>query len=91
MPRSVWKGPYIHKSLLSKVSTAVASGSRKQINTRSRASTIIPDFIGLVFGVYNGKTFIPVAVRENMVGMKLGEFAPTRTFKGHGGDKKVGK
>jgi small subunit ribosomal protein S19 len=89
MPRSVWKGPYIHKSLLTKV--AAAAGSRKQINTRSRASTIIPDFIGLLIGVYNGKVFVPVAIKENMVGMKLGEFAPTRTFKGHGGDKKAGK
>jgi small subunit ribosomal protein S19 len=79
--RSVWKGPFVDKSLLKR---ALASqGSHKVINTWSRRSTILPDFVGLTFGVYNGKTFVPVVVKEEMVGMKLGAFSPTRTFKGH--------
>jgi small subunit ribosomal protein S19 len=87
MPRSVWKGPFVAKSLLKKVEAN--AGSHKVINTYSRASVILPDFVGVTFGVYNGKTFVPVAVKEEMVGKKLGEFSPTRTFKGHGGDKKA--
>ncbi len=81
MARSSWKGPYVEKSLLKRV--LGSAGSNRIINTWSRRSTIIPDFVGLTFGVYNGKTFIPVQVKEEMVGMKLGQFSPTRTFKGH--------
>lgn len=88
MARSVWKGPYIAKSLIKSVIKAKQSGSHKQINTWARSSTIIPDFVGVTFGVYNGKTFVPVAVTEEMVGHKLGEFSPTRTYYGHGADKK---
>ena len=88
MSRAVWKGPFVDRSLLKKVSTN--AGSQKVINTWSRRSTIIPDFVGLTIGVYNGKTFIPVAIKEEMVGMKLGEFSPTRTFRGHtAADKKA--
>jgi small subunit ribosomal protein S19 len=81
MSRSSWKGPYVEKSLLKRV--LGAQGSNRIINTWSRKSTIIPDFVGLTFGVYNGKTFVPVQIKEEMVGMKLGAFSPTRTFKGH--------
>ena len=88
MPRSLKKGPFVDKPLADKVTTSQASGSRKVIKTWSRRSTIMPDFVGLTFAVHNGKKFIPVFVTENMVGHKLGEFAPTRTFFGHAGDKK---
>ncbi len=91
MPRSVWKGPFFDLYLLKKAEEARASGKNKVIQTWSRRSTIIPQFVGLTFGVYNGKKFIPVLVSEEMVGHKFGEFAPTRTFTGHGGDKKVAK
>lgn len=91
MPRSVWKGPFFDMYLLKKAEEARASGKNKVIQTWSRRSTIIPQFIGLTFGVYNGKKFIPVLVGEEMVGHKFGEFAPTRTFTGHGGDKKANK
>jgi small subunit ribosomal protein S19 len=87
MPRSV-KGPFIDDHLLKKVDTAVQSGDKKVIKTWSRRSMIIPDMIGLTFAVHNGRKFIPVYVTENMVGHKLGEFSPTRTFYGHAGDKK---
>ncbi len=83
MPRSLKKGPFIHYKLQRKVDKANDSGSKKVIKTWSRSSMISPDFIGLTFAVHNGKQFIPVYVTENMVGHKLGEFAPTRTFKGH--------
>lgn len=83
MPRSLKKGPYIHYKLQKKVEQANEKGSKKVIKTWSRSSMISPDFIGLTFAVHNGKQFIPVFVTENMVGHKLGEFAPTRTFKGH--------
>jgi small subunit ribosomal protein S19 len=89
MARSIWKGPFVEKSLLKAVSKN--QGSHKIINTWSRRSTILPDFVGITIGVHNGKTFVPVAIKEGMVGMKLGEFAPTRIFRGHGGDKKVEK
>lgn len=90
MPRSVWKGPYVHKSLLKKVQAALDSGKRNVINTWSRSSTILPHFVGLTFGVYNGKKFVPVLISEEMVGRKLGEFSPTRTYHGHSGaDKKA--
>ena len=88
MPRSVSKGPFIDSHLQKKVDEANASKSKKIIQTWSRRSTIAPDFVGLTFAVHNGKKFIPVFVTENMVGHKLGEFAPTRTFYGHAGDRK---
>ncbi len=88
MPRSVKKGPFIDDHLLKKVDTAAQSGDKKVIKTWSRRSTIIPEMIGLTFAVHNGRKFIPVYVTENMVGHKLGEFSPTRTFYGHAGDKK---
>ncbi len=83
MARSVKKGFYVDSSLMDKVVVAAKASSRKPINTWSRRSTITPDFIGLNLNVHNGKTFVPVYVTENMVGHKLGEFAPTRTFKQH--------
>ncbi len=91
MPRSVWKGPFIDHHLLKKVEVALATSSRSVIQTWSRRSTIIPTMIGLTFGVHNGNKFIPVLVTEDMVGHKLGEFAPTRTYYGHGADKKARK
>lgn len=91
MPRSLKKGPYIHPKLLKKIFTAVKSGSKKIINTWSRSSMIIPEMVGLTIGVHNGRVHVPVLVSENMVGHKLGEFAPTRTFKGHSGDRKTKK
>ena len=87
MARSIKKGPYIEESLMRKVEKT-ESGSHKVIKTWSRRSTIHPDFVGLTFAVHNGKKFIPVFVTENMVGHKLGEFAPTRTYYGHGSNKK---
>jgi small subunit ribosomal protein S19 len=87
MARSIKKGPYIHFKLLEKVAKANESNKKLVIKTWSRASMIIPDMIGQTIAVHNGKTFIPVFVTENMVGHKLGEFSPTRTFKGHGGKK----
>ena len=89
MPRSVKKGPFIDDHLLKKVDTAVQSGDKKVIKTWSRRSTITPEMIGLTFAVHNGRKFIPVYVTENMVGHKLGEFSPTRTFYGHAGDKEA--
>ena len=83
MARSVWKGPFVDGYLLKKADAARASGRNQIIKTWSRRSTILPQFIGLTFGVYNGKKFIPVAVNEDMIGHKLGEFSPTRTFTGH--------
>lgn len=91
MPRSVRKGPFVDEHLLRHVAVARETGSRKVIQTWSRRSTIIPDMVSLTFAVHNGKKFIPVFVTENMVGHKLGEFAPTRTFYGHAGDKKARK
>jgi small subunit ribosomal protein S19 len=88
MPRSLKKGPYIDQKLLAKIDVAIAASDKKPIKTWSRASMVTPDFVGLNFAVHNGKTFVPVYVTENMVGHKLGEFAVTRTFKGHSGDKK---
>lgn len=87
MARSIRKGPFVDDHLAKKVEAETA-GSKKVIKTWSRRSTITPDFIGLTFAVHNGKKFIPVFVTENMVGHKLGEFAPTRTFYGHAADKK---
>jgi small subunit ribosomal protein S19 len=91
MARSLKKGPFIDLHLMKKVETAMASSSKKPIKTWSRRSTILPEMIGFTIAVHNGKNHIPVLVNENMVGHKLGEFAMTRTFKGHGGDKKAGK
>ncbi len=88
MPRSVSKGPFVDDHLLKNVAQAKANKAKKIIQTWSRRSTIIPDFVGLTFAVHNGKKFIPVFITENMVGHKLGEFSPTRTFYGHAGDKK---
>ncbi len=84
MGRSLKKGPFVDPSLLKKIQKAKETGSRAPIKTWSRRSTITPDFVGLTFHVHNGKTFIPVFVTENMVGHKLGEFAPTRVFRQHG-------
>jgi small subunit ribosomal protein S19 len=89
--RSVKKGPFIDDHLMKKVQQARESKSRKVIKTWSRRSDIIPDMVGLTFAVHNGKKFIPVFVTENMVGHKLGEFSPTRTFYSHAGDRKVKK
>jgi small subunit ribosomal protein S19 len=89
MARSTWKGPFVDLYLIKKAEAAQGSGGRAPIKTWSRRSTILPQFVGLTFNVYNGKKFIPVAVNEDMVGMKLGEFAPTRTFHGHAADKKA--
>ena len=87
MARSIKKGPYVEASLMRKVDSS-ESGSNKVIMTWSRRSTILPDFVGMTFAVHNGKKFIPVFVTENMVGHKLGEFAPTRTYYGHGSNKR---
>lgn len=88
MPRSLKKGPFVDDHLLKKVKKAKETNDRSVIKTWSRRSTVIPEMVGLTFAVHNGKKFIPVYVTENMVGHKLGEFAPTRTFHGHAGDKK---
>ena len=88
MYRSVWKGPFVDLYLLKKAETAQEASKAAPIKTWSRRSTILPQFVGLTFNVYNGKKFIPVSVNEEMVGHKLGEFAPTRTFHGHAADKK---
>ncbi|MDJ0666658.1 MAG: 30S ribosomal protein S19 [Desulfobacterales bacterium] len=88
MPRSLKKGPFIDTKLMSKVALAQESRSNRVIKTWSRRSTIIPEMVGLTLAVHNGKKFIPVFVTENMVGHKLGEFSPTRTFYGHAGDRK---
>jgi small subunit ribosomal protein S19 len=85
----VWKGPFVEDYLIKKVEKLSNDNYNASIKTWSRKSTIIPMFVGRVFEVYNGKKFIPVSISEDMVGRKLGEFAPTRTFYGHGGDKKV--
>jgi len=87
--RSIKKGPYVEESLLRKVASAQESGSKQMIRTWSRRSTITPEFIGVTFAVHNGKKFVPVYITENMVGHKLGEFAPTRTYYGHVGGKKA--
>jgi small subunit ribosomal protein S19 len=92
MARSTWKGPFVESSLLKKAEVARGSQRKDVIKTWSRRSTVLPQFVGLTFGVYNGKKHIPVLVTEDMVGHKLGEFSPTRTFHGHtasSGDKKA--
>ena len=89
MSRSVWKGPFIDGYLVKKAEASRSSGRNEVIKTWSRRSTIIPQFVGLTFGVYNGQKFVPVLVTEDMVGHKFGEFSPTRTYWGHGVDKKA--
>ncbi len=90
MSRSVWKGPFVDLHLLKKAEGQQDAGvNSRPIKTWSRRSTILPQFVGLTFNVYNGRKFVPVSVNEDMVGMKLGEFAPTRTFTGHAADKKA--
>ena len=88
MARSVKKGPFIDEHLMTKVEELNRTGEKKVLKTWSRRSTILPEMIGLTFAVHNGRKFIPVYVTENMVGHKLGEFSPTRTFYGHAGDRK---
>ena len=89
MSRSVWKGPFVDGYLLKKAEAAGESKKREVIKTWSRRSTILPNFVGLTFQVHNGNKFVPVTVSEEMVGHKFGEFAPTRTYYGHGADKKA--
>ncbi len=92
MSRSIKKGPFIEKSLYSKVVEMNKSGAKKMVKTFSRTSTIIPEMVGMTISVYNGKAWVPVYVTENLVGHKLGEFAPTRIFRGHAGsDRKAAK
>ena len=89
MTRSVWKGPFVDGHVLKKVQKVLESGKNTVIKTWSRRSTILPMFVGITFQVYNGKKFIPVQISEPMVGHKLGEFSPTRTYYGHGANKKA--
>ena len=89
MPRSLKKGPFIDDHLLKKVLTAQETRSRNIIKTWSRRSTVLPEFVGVTIAIHNGKKFLPIFITEDMVGHKLGEFAPTRTFFGHAGDKKT--
>ncbi|HBK55627.1 MAG TPA: 30S ribosomal protein S19 [Xanthomonadales bacterium] len=91
MSRSLKKGPFVDHHLAKKVEAAMASNSKRPIKTWSRRSMILPDMVGLTIAVHNGKAHMPVLINENMVGHRLGEFALTRTFKGHGGDKKAGR
>jgi small subunit ribosomal protein S19 len=91
MHRSLYKADFVHPKLWKKVVLAKKEGSSRQIKTWSRASVILPQFVGMVFMVHNGKAHIPVFVKDEMIGHRLGEFVPTRTFKGHSGDKKVKK
>ena len=91
MARSIKKGPYVEDALMTKVSGMNGRNEKRVIKTWARASTIVPDFVGHTFAVHNGNKFIPVYVTENMVGHKLGEFAPTRLFRGHTGQKAVDK
>ena len=88
MGRSIKKGPYVEQSLLDKVKKMSASGKKQPIKTWSRRSMIIPEFVGLTFAIHNGKQHVPIFINENMVGHRLGEFAPTRTFRGHRGSEK---
>ena len=91
MSRSVKKGPYCEESLMKKITAMNDSGEKKPVKTWSRASVIFPEFVGHTIAVHNGKTHVPVYVTEDMVGLKLGEFAPTRKFNGHAGSKTAGK
>jgi len=89
MARSVWKGPFVDGYLLKKAEASRQSGRKEVIKTWSRRSTILPQFVGLTFGVHNGQKFIPVLITEDMIGHKLGEFSPSRTYFGHAADKKA--
>ena len=89
MPRSLFKGPFVDTHLLKKVETAVANSERRPIKTWSRRSMVMPEMVGLTIAIYNGRQHIPVVINEDMVGHKLGEFAPTRTYRGHSADKKA--
>ena len=89
MPRSIKKGPFVDHHLLKKVDTAVATNSKRPIKTWSRRSMILPEMVGLTIAIHNGRQHVPVLINENMVGHKLGEFAATRTFRGHSGDRKA--
>lgn len=88
MPRSLRKGPFVDNHLLKKVEAAVESNNKRPIKTWSRRSMVLPDMVGLTIAIHNGRQHVPVLINENMVGHKLGEFAPTRTFRGHAGDRK---
>ncbi len=89
MARSVWKGPFVDGYMLKKAQAVRGSGRNEVIKIWSRRSTILPQFVGLTFGVYNGRKFLPVLVTENMIGHKFGEFSPTRTFQSHSADRKA--
>ncbi len=89
MPRSIWKGPFVDGYLLKKAEVLRSSRGNNVIKTWSRRSTVLPQFVGLTFGVYNGRKFVPVLVTEDMIGHKLGEFSPTRLYYGHTADKKA--
>ena len=89
MPRSIKKGPFVDLHLMDKVQKAVAEGGRARIKTWSRRSMVIPEMVGMTISVHNGREHVPMLISENMVGHKLGEFAPTRTFRGHSGDRKT--
>lgn len=89
MPRSLFKGPFVDTHLLKKVESAVANSERRPIKTWSRRSMVMPEMVGLTIAIYNGRQHIPVVINEDMVGHKLGEFAPTRTYRGHAADKKA--
>ena len=89
MPRSLFKGPFVDTHLLKKVENAVANSERRPIKTWSRRSMVMPEMVGLTIAIYNGRQHIPVVINEDMVGPKLGEFAPTRTYRGHSADKKA--
>ncbi len=91
MSRSIKKGPFVEERLMNRIQAMNASGDKRPVKTWSRSSTIFPEMVGHTIAVHNGKTHIPVYVTEDMVGCKLGEFAPTRTFKGHAGDKTTAK
>ena len=89
MTRSIWKGPFVDNNLIKKAEKLSQSGRKEVLKTWSRRSTILPQFVGLTFGVYNGRKHIPVMVSEEMIGQKLGEYSPTRTYFGHAADKKA--
>ena len=89
MPRSLYKGPFIDTHLMKKVETAAANNERRPIQTWSRRSMIVPEMVGLTIAIHNGRQHVPVLINEDMVGHKLGEFAPTRTYRGHAADKKA--
>lgn len=91
MSRSVKKGPFVEERLMNRIEAMNASGERRSVKTWSRSSTIFPEMVGHTIAVYNGKQHVPVYITEDMVGCKLGEFAPTRTFRGHAGDKTTGR